>query len=208
MIPTLQLGQFGRSISQEAGGAYWNPADKNASIVLSLGNTRADRPTGTAELGVRGITGKTAGKWYFEIATTTGYATGAASSAYAGVASATVSLSGQPIFSALGGQYVCARGNAQYGTQSGSSGSHAGSGWASQVSGVNTVGFAVDVGTRNVTMYDYGGSRFTVAYASTSGAAVYPWAQIGSGMTTSGLTLRVLASEFAFSIPATYSAWG
>jgi hypothetical protein len=44
----------------------WNPADKNAAIVLSNSNVTAGRASGNTYAGVRGTTGYTSGTYYFE----------------------------------------------------------------------------------------------------------------------------------------------
>lgn len=62
MIPTLQAGQFGRSVLRPAAvGTTWNPADKEASVVLSNGNL-----TATDGVMVRAIASASTGKRYYE----------------------------------------------------------------------------------------------------------------------------------------------
>lgn len=47
----------------------WNPADKQADVVLTNGNLTASAPSGTAgfDNGVRGTTSHTTGTWAFEV---------------------------------------------------------------------------------------------------------------------------------------------
>jgi hypothetical protein len=47
-------------------GTAWNTSDKNAAIVLSNGSLTADASAAGGYAGVRGVTGQTTGKYYFE----------------------------------------------------------------------------------------------------------------------------------------------
>lgn len=67
----------------------WNPADKNAAIVLSNGNTTAARTGAESYAGVRGTVGYSTGTYYFE-ATVPG---GSGAEGAVGLANATASIS-------------------------------------------------------------------------------------------------------------------
>lgn len=67
----------------------WNPSDKSANITLSNANLTAVSGSGSGGLGgVRGIAGRSSGKYYFEVTSTT------ASSSYLGLALSTNTLFG------------------------------------------------------------------------------------------------------------------
>ena len=68
MIPTLQLGGLGRSNRRSASGySYWNPADKQASVVLTDSNKVATNPAAnSAGRYARSVTAKNSGKWRVE----------------------------------------------------------------------------------------------------------------------------------------------
>lgn len=196
--------------SRRGGGAagYWNPADKSADVTLSGGNKIATVTVGGGLIrGVRGVIGKSTGKHYFEATTEAGFNNGDAGDAYVGVASSATSLSGQPIFSGVGGQYAAIRGNGQYGSDGGFGGVTGGSGWAAVGSGVQVVGLAVDVDALTIDFYDYGGFRATQSFSAPSGGIVYPWTQ-NAIMSGTGIVLRMAAGEFTLGIPSGYTAWG
>lgn len=69
MIPTLAIGGLGRGKRQVASGyAYWNPSDKQASVVLTSSNKIATNPsTNNAGRYARSVTAKSSGKWRVEM---------------------------------------------------------------------------------------------------------------------------------------------
>ena len=74
----------------------WNPADKHADITLSDGDLKAAATTSQWRA-VRGVSGKSSGKWYFEVTFTTSGDYG-----LVGVASSSVSLADRIGVSATG----------------------------------------------------------------------------------------------------------
>lgn len=73
-----------------AAGVKWNAADKDASVVLSSGDTVARFPT--ADRNIRGDVGHSTGLRYFRLRTSAG----TTASGCAGVANATASLTARP----------------------------------------------------------------------------------------------------------------
>lgn len=185
----------------------WSPADKNTGVTLSNGNLTAER-TSEAFPAVRAVRGRSAGKFYFEVATSGAYDSAASASLYVVIGSGSCDLSAQFIFGTPGAAYAAWRGNAQYGTQDGSLGTHAGLGWAAS-SGVRWAGIAVDLDTREATLYENGTQRNTVTYG-TGGGTMYPLLSYGDGHSgaASRVTLRLRTSEFSGSIPSGFEAWG
>lgn len=187
-------------------GAYWNAADKSPDVVLSDGGRVARNTVPLGQLrGVRGVVGHTTGVWDVEFATEPDYLDGDQTDIYAGVATAAVALTGQPIFSALGGSYVAVRGNTQYGYDGGYAGTTGGIGWAA-ADGVQVLRLRVDVDNRTVDIYDYGGHRDQVMFGDNAGAPVFPWAQM-SDLSGAGVRLRLLAEEFTLPVSGG-TPWG
>lgn len=58
------------STAAAAGFTTLNPADKDSSITLSSGNLHFSKSGGTTFASVRGVAGKTSGKWYYEVTQT------------------------------------------------------------------------------------------------------------------------------------------
>lgn len=186
---------------------YWNAADKHADIVLSDSGKLARNTAILGALrGVRGIVGKTTGTHDFELATEATYASGDSTEVYAGVATAAVSLAGQPIFGSLGGQYASFRGNSQWGSDTGGGGTYSGSGWAA-ANGVCVVRLRVNADAHTVDIYDAGGHRGQMTYSDPVGAPVYPWVQMAD-LSGTGVRLRLLAGEFTLSVAGSIPAWG
>ena len=71
MIPTLAIGGLGRGRWTTAAAltySYWNPADKQASVVLTDSNKVATNPTVNASgRYARSLTAKSSGKWRVEM---------------------------------------------------------------------------------------------------------------------------------------------
>ena len=68
----------------------WNPSDKNASITLSNSNRTASWSSG-GFYAARGVTGKSSGKWYFEVTHTS-----SSGAAWVGVATSAQALNAYP----------------------------------------------------------------------------------------------------------------
>lgn len=203
------MGNVGPAFwQQSAVGGYWNPADKNAAVVLSNGNKEArNTAPEPATRGVRAVKGRSSGRFYFELATTSGYTTAYSTEVFAGLANAAVGLSGLPGYTAIGGVYIWAEGSNNYGTDAGVISSFPGIGWANNgAGGVQSIGFDADLTARSVDVYYGGVKKGTIAYAA-PGGPMYPWTQ-NTDLGGAGITLRLKASEFAFSIPAGSTEWG
>lgn len=204
MLFLFQQGQAGLSLplSSAVAAAYWNPSDKATNTTLSNSNKTAASAT-VGPNGVRSISSQSSGKWYFEVATDSGFISGNKSLYYSGIFDSACSLTTQPIFGALGGKYACTRFNSQKGGDGGSSGA---SGPDLSTSGVHVVGFAADFSTRTLSFYLDNVAKTSAVWGS-GAASLYAGCYF-EGTLTSGLTLRVFSSEFTYSPPSGYSAWG
>ena len=187
--------------------SYWNSADKAATAVLSDSNKQVNRTTGTPPpTSVRAVKSITAGKGYFEIATTSNY-TGPVGNQFGGVCESVSLLDKSPADLNVTGNYVSVRDNSSWYKNDVSQGTHAGGGWGSG-SGARVVilGVAYDAGTRGLTFYDNGVSVVTTSLSGTDPA--FPFCTILNGANEAfGLVLRVKASEFTYGIPSGYTAW-
>lgn len=83
------------------GSSVWNSADKSASITLSISDRRATQ-SGTGG-GVRGLSGKSSGLWYWEGEI---ISLGGSGSAGWGVANSATSIANPTNFGTLGGVYL------------------------------------------------------------------------------------------------------
>lgn len=184
----------------------WNPADISPLLVLSNGNKSVAKAAITSTFGsVRGTVARNSGKLYFEVATSASFNAGSSAAFWAGVADTTAAMTDRPVFGSIGGHYAAKRGNGQYGNQGGfvgNSDSFAGD-------GVRTMGIAVDFVTRTVTFYMDGAGAVSTSY-SAGGGDMFPLGSVEDGAAATGMTLdlKLTASEFLQSIPATYSEWG
>jgi hypothetical protein len=190
-----------------ASGVGWNPSDKAAGITLSAGNSMAQRASGLY-VAVRATVGRSSGKYYFEVSTTTDYVSAIGAVFYAALASGSCSLTAQYIFGAPGAPYAAWRGNSQYGNDiSGYIATHAGAGWAAS-SGVQWAGLACDLDAETVTLYDNGVVRNTLSYG-TGGSPMFPLIGFEAGLSgnATNTVLRTKAADFLGSIPSGFAAW-
>lgn len=197
------------------GATYWNEADKHSGIsVLGDDDEQAlwasNGATVSAIRGSKSLTGSAKG--YFEIATTADH-TGAGEAAlyWGGLGDLDANLTfnnGDPYTATdRAGKWVVLVGNSLYGTEAGSGGTHAGSGWAS-TAGVCVMGVAYDASTRQARMFDNGVERVTLTLGGTNPAFPYLILRSGiSGTDQNGGVIRVLDAEFTYSVPEGYTAW-
>lgn len=185
----------------------WNPDDKSPRITLTNANKSAGNDgLGSGDASVRGLAGRSSGKLYFEVATSSGYGGGVVTDNYVGVADSSMSLTAQPLFGAGGGHYSAFRLVGQYGNQSGYEG--VGSVTFVGLSGINTVGVCVTFATRTVDFYVNGVISASTTY-SAGGGDMYPLGSQTSGSAGEcTLDIKTQAGDFLESIPAGATAWG
>lgn len=181
--------------------SQWNPADKSPTITLTNGNATANA-TVNGQSGVRGLSAKTTGKLYFEIAF--GSLLGAGSSdTYTGVCDSNTSLTAQPIFTTTGtDHYACYRFNGQYGSDAGFAG-----GTTAVGGGAHVIGIVADFSTRTMTLYIDGVSTVSIAW-SAGATSMFPWYASQANFADNAGTLRVVTAEFTQAIPPGASEWG
>lgn len=170
--------------------ATWNPTDKAASVTLSGGNLVMATASGDPISGCRATTGKSSGKWFWEVTITAlsnvdGYA-------FVGVETSSADINSYPGVDsdgwgwyAQGQQRVHAAGFFLYG--------------APAVVG-DVLGFALDMGAGELTCYLNGVSQ-GLAFSGIAGT-IYP----AAGTTDSTLTANFGASAFAYSVPSGFTA--
>ncbi len=89
MLPGFCVPMVVSAVAAAAADA-WNPSDKNASITLSNSNRTASWSAG-GTYAARGVTGKSSGKWYFEVTHTS-----PSGDAWVGVATSAQALNAYP----------------------------------------------------------------------------------------------------------------
>jgi len=172
------------------GGAVttWNPADKAAGITLSQGNLRA---TSTASLSsVRATTGKSTGKWQFEL---TALSNG---SWLVGLATLAANLTDYPGQSSAGYAYHSGTGNKYNGS--------GGVTYGPSYTNGDVIGVTIDFATLAIVFYKNGaalGTAFTLAAGT-----YYPIIGVASAIAPLG-DLNTGGSPFAYPV-AGFSAWG
>jgi hypothetical protein len=205
MIPTLQAGQFGRSIASASASSTWNPLDKGSGITLSDGNLTATGDSATL-YGVRGTQGHSgSGKYYFEVLVNS--VTGGSANLDVGVANATYSLGAGVTFSSGNSWGIANFPALLYGNGS------------TRLSGVSVsasvIAIAVDFSAGNIFIRYSASGWLPVATSSdpTTGAnpafstiagTLYPCVVCKSA----GVTARFKAAAFTLGMPSGYSAWG
>lgn len=190
------IGFDGRRLVAGEQNAFWNSADKNASITLSGGDTIAT-DSGTPFQSLRGILGRSTGKFYFEalVGTSAGNlwvglgSSGASLSSYTG---ATADSAGQ----ASGGNAVTTWTKAQAGTTT--------------VAVADVLQYAVDFsagyiffGKNNLWLYSSDPTTGTNPWVTGISGTLYPMGSPGSGT----ITLKTKTSELTYSPPSGYSQW-
>lgn len=184
---------FGASLITLVDFTTWNPSDKAAGITLSDSNRLM---TGTAgHAGVRGTTGKSSGKWYFEF----NAVSAGSNDLHIGIADTTtagVSLS-----------YVGANAN-QFGLSCNGTrndnGAGVNSGTPLSFTNGDVIGIALDCTAGQVDWYKNG-----TLMCSRTGLAALTFYPMGSSANTlySG-RIGTIAAQFAYSPPSGYSEWG
>lgn len=174
--------------------AEWNPSDKNASITLSNGNRDA---TGGSLVSVRGLLGRSTGKYYFEYVLLTsvgshwfGLGNGSANIAsYVGNSASSAGL-------ASGGNAVNTWTKDQAGTFS--------------VAVNDVIGFAVDMGAgkawvskNNVWQLTGDPAAGTNQWISGLSGSVYPMSSPAGGVTR----INTKTAELSYSPPSGFSQW-
>lgn len=193
-------------LSSASASDHWDASKKASEITLSDSDRVAERPSSSGgHLPVLGVTGRTSGKWYFEVALTDpnnresliGFATsGLSMSSYLGSDAYGWGWLGQPSNSHLRHQ----------GSQS-----NMGCTMPMLTSG-SVVGVAIDLDARTFLLYLNGGeacagqSPKSFGSSFPTGVPVYPAAAIAESGDKA--RLRVFAEEFSYSPPVGYSAWG
>ena len=167
----------------------WNPSDKGSACVLSNGNLTGTSPSDNGS--VRSTFGASAGKWYWEVTSTSstppgiGVGNGSASlSLYPG------STSGAWAWFANEGRKYTAGAATAYGT-------------AGSLTGV-VIGVALDMDAGTVTLYRNGVSM-GVMYSGLTGT-LYALCG-GNSAVASDFTANFGASAFAYTPPSGHAAW-
>lgn len=174
--------------------AQWNSADKNAGITLANGDRDA---TGSGLIAVRGLLGRSTGKYYFELLGQT-----SAGSRWGGFGDASASLSnyvGNSASSAglaAGGNAVNTWTKAQSGTPS--------------VGATDVMGFALDltngrafVAINNTWQFSSDPTTDTNPWVTGITGTVYPMGTPGSG----GWRINTKTAELTYSPPSGFSQW-
>jgi hypothetical protein len=203
---TPSASAFTRTSTPPPTPTTWNPADKDADIVLSSGNHIATVSV-TGNHCVRGTTSHASGKWYLEysgITITNGYGLG--------IATAAQSLSNIAVDSTFA-QGIDATGNVKGTGGGGTLGAPSG----------HTIGMAIDI-TAGKYWFTYDGSNWAghtlgadpgtgslgCDYTDTipAAVAVFPWVGLQSiSAATETTTLNAGDSAFAFFVPTGFTAW-
>lgn len=169
----------------------WNSSDKDSSVALSNSNLTATF-SGSAG-GVRATTGKSSGKWYWEVTVTSWGSPGPATIGVADSSAALTTILGNDIhgwsYNSNGNEFHNASATA----------------YAATFTTGDVIGVALDLSAGTITFYKNGTSQ-GVAYSSLSGT-LYPACSNGNSSALV-LTANFGATAFAYSIPAGYSAFG
>lgn len=184
---------------------YWSltNSDKTASRLVDAGSWRM----------VRGTTGHASGKWYFELVTvdTVGNSgnwmlgvanAGASAATYPGGAAYGLGLRNDLSFSS-GGQFTAGTGSLLT---------------SSATTAGEAYGFAIDADAGKLWLAHLGtwknsgdpaaGTNASYVFTPATVGAIFPAVGGSGGGTVSKITLRTKASEFAYSPPSGFSAWG
>jgi len=197
MIPTLQLGQFGRAASSSSLGLpTWNASDKDADITLSGGDLIATlvNGSGTVYGGVRaGITRNASENRYFEVTVS-----GADIRSFPGVGKSTAVILNQ------------APGNVgpdSYGYFPQPDDTYAnGTPTITHLPVQQIIGVAVDFAAGTI-KFIKAGQFLSVAFTSFTGPLFPAWGP-GSIVSSRAGTLNTGGSAWAYGPPAGFSAWG
>jgi len=182
--------------------SYWNSADKSVIFTLSQTGDKLATVTGTATWGVvRGVTGKSSGKWYFEILPSN---SGAGNMMF-GVAKATATLT-----NFLG---VDANGyTAVYNTGTGNFVKNYNNNVTTALNvlslGTAVIGIALDLDAGEIRAYQNNTSVKTAGAAIYTGMSGTFYPALAGFNNADFATLRVLDSEFSYTPPVGYTAWG
>lgn len=191
-------------ISEPVVGSGFNPADKNAGISLSDGNTTATSVVGGWKM-VRGTEAKTTGKWYAEFKVVTGVTEIGGSGAgdvFVGTDDGTSSLNTYPGSSSGGRGYYC-RGN-YYGTSSGGSG---GPNWGTD----RVIGIAYDADAGKIWFSRDGiwnGNPVTGDGPYMSSVPTGQKLAFGPNTVGAVVKLRTSSADLQYPIPDGYNVWG
>lgn len=185
---------FGGVRSRSEQPAQWNSADKNAGITLANGDRDA---SGSGLIAVRGLLGRSTGKYYFEVAVTV-----SSGSAWGGLGDASANLSSYTGNSsascgiAAGGNVVTTWTKSQTGTFT--------------ISAGDVIGFAADlnngrlyVAKNNTWQFSSDPTTDTNYWVSGITGTVYPMGTPGS----STLRISTKTAELTYSPPTGYSQW-
>ena len=176
----------------------WNPADKDSGITLSNNNLTATATAGFKS--VRGVSGKSSGKWYYEFT-----ATNLGSGIAVGIGRTSALLTNFPGSNANSYGYYSGSGGALY---FGNAAVQATIGaWATN----NVIGVAVDLDNYTIQFYKQGVAvgtaqplKDTAAPAPwVPGTVVYPMVGPNAGAGTANFG----TSAFAYTPPAGFTGW-
>lgn len=185
----------------------WSATDKSARITLSTDYlTSYSAPSDNAWRTARAGTGKSSGKRYWEVVVGAGFNTGDRANMAVGIASAALNLQVDPIFGAPGGISAVIRHNGQYGVNGVLGGSS--NAWVLS-SGAHVLRFLADLDNRTLAMAVDGGTLDVLnTYGGPAGTAMFPISSMNTAIAqASGHTLRTLAEDFSYAIPAGAVAW-
>jgi hypothetical protein len=171
----------------------WNPADKNGTLTLSGGNLIVTNNGSNAYGAVRSTTGKSSGKWYWEVVIN---ATGASNFIMLGIAQPAAPITGYPGDSATSRGYYQQTGEKYL--------SSASSTYGATYTDGDVIGFALDLSAGTITCYKNGVSQGTMFTGLTGtwfpAAACYNGGNIVAG--------RFKAADFTQTVPSGFTAIG
>lgn len=180
------LASYGTTVAART-YATWNPSDKDASFTLSGDNLIATKGTASTWRSLRANQGKSSGKWYWEITTssTVGYC-------LPGVANSTMSLASYTGVDANGWGYF---GN------SGNKFNNGGTAYGATWNNTHTIGIALDMDAGTLTFYKNNVSQGQ-AFTGITGT-VYPCSSLYDNAST--CTANFGATMLTYTPPSGYN---
>jgi hypothetical protein len=183
---------------------YWNSADKSVIFTLSQPSDKLATVTGTATWGVvRGITGKSSGKWYFEILPSNFLA----GNMMFGVAKSTASLTTYLGADAHGYTVVYNTGIANL-IKNYNNNITATLSAGLQSLSTAVIGVALDLDAGEIRAYQNNVSVTTAGAAIYTGLSGTFYPALAGFQLNDFATLRTQTSEFSYTPPTGYTPWG
>lgn len=182
--------------------AYWNSAAKSPIFTLSQTGDKLATVTGSATWGtVLGVTGRSSGKWYFEVS----ISNSGAGNMMIGIAKSTVGLTNFLGFDANGWTCVYNTGTANFVKDYNNNVTN-----TLNVLSLGTciIGVALDLDAGEVRAYQDNNSVKTAGAAIYTGLSGTFYPALAGFNTNDFATLRMLNAEFSYTPPTGYLPWG